>query len=159
MPTWLDEVEEVSDKRILWDLIKYTIQQVSIEYGKEKARKRREQITDIEASLKTCEENCGRCASLENLEQLKILKLEYSSIYENLSQGAIVRSSVTCYEKGEKSSQSFWDLESHKKAKSSVRKVFNKDGTLITNPKGLLQEIEKFYSDLYKADSLTPSES
>jgi len=107
MPTWLDEVEEVSDKRILWDLIKYTIQQVSIEYGKEKARKRREQITDIEASLKTCEENCGRCASLENLEQLKILKLEYSSIYENLSQGAIVRSSVTCYEKGEKSSQSF----------------------------------------------------
>jgi len=40
-----------------------------------------------------------------------------------------------------------------------VRKVFNKDGTLITNLKGILQEIEKFYSDLYKADSLTPSES
>ena len=40
-----------------------------------------------------------------------------------------------------------------------MRKVFNKDGILITNPKGILQEIEKFYSDLYKADSLTPSEN
>ena len=40
-----------------------------------------------------------------------------------------------------------------------MRKVFNKDGTLITNPKEILQEIEKFYSDLYKPESLTPSEN
>ena len=71
-----------------------------MKYGKEKARKKREQITDIEASLKTCKENCGRCTSPEYLEQLKILKLEYRSKYENLSQGVIVRSRATCYEKG-----------------------------------------------------------
>ena len=35
--------------------------------------------------------------------------------------------------------------------------MFNKDGILITDPKIILQEIEKFYSDLYKTDSLTPS--
>ena len=132
---------------------------MSIKYGKEKARKRREKITVIDASLKTCEENCGRCPSPENLEQLEILKLEYNGIYENLSQGAIVRSRATWYEKGEKSNKYFLNLESNKKAKSSVRKVFNKDGILITNPKGILQEIEKFYSDLYKPDSLTPSEN
>ena len=40
-----------------------------------------------------------------------------------------------------------------------MRKVFNKDGILITNPKEILQEIEKFYSDLYEADSLKPSEN
>ena len=40
-----------------------------------------------------------------------------------------------------------------------MRKVFNKDGILITNPKEILQEIEKLYSDLYRADSLTPSEN
>ena len=159
MPTWLDEFKEISDKRVLWDLIKYRIRQVSIKYGKEKARKRREKITDIEASLKTCEENCGRCPSSENLEQLEFLKSEYNSIYEILSQGAIVRSRATWYEKGEKSNKYFLNLESHKKGKSSVRKVFNKDGILIMNPKEILQEIEKFYSDLYRADSLTPSEN
>ena len=100
---------------------------MSIKYGKEKARKRREKITVIEASLKTCEENCGRCPSPENLEQLEILKLEYNGIYENLSQGVIVQSRATWYEKGEKSNKYFLNLEPHKKAKSSVRKVFNKD--------------------------------
>ena len=78
---WLDEFKEISDKRVLWDLIKYRIRQVSIKYGKEKARKRREKIIDVEASLKTCEENCGRCPSSENLEQLEFLKSEYNSIY------------------------------------------------------------------------------
>ena len=159
MPTWLEEFKEISDKRVLWDLIKYRIRQASIKYGKDKARKRREKIADIEAALKTCEENCGRCPSLENFEQLEILKLEYNSIYENLAQGAIVRSRATWYEKGEKSNKYFLNLESYKKAKSSVRKVFNKDGILITNPKEILQEIENFYSDLYKADSLTPCEN
>ena len=40
-----------------------------------------------------------------------------------------------------------------------MRKVFNKDGILTTDPKKILQEIEKFYSDLYKPDSLKPSEN
>ena len=70
--------------------------------GKENARKRREKITVIKDSLKTCQENCGRFHSPENLEQLEILKLEYNSIYEHLSQGAIVRSIANRYEKGEK---------------------------------------------------------
>ena len=116
MPTWLDEFKDITDKRILWDLIKYRIRQVSIKYSKEKAHKRRGKITDIEASLKTCEENCGRSPSPENLEQLEILKSEYNSIYEYLSQGTIVRSRTTWYEKGEKSNKYFINLESHKKS-------------------------------------------
>ena len=74
-------------------------------------------------------------------------------------KGVIVRSIATWYEKGEKSSKYFLNLESHKKAKSSVPKVFNKGGILITDPKKILQEIEKFYSDLYKFDSRKPSEN
>ena len=143
---------------MLWDLIKYKIRQLSIKYGKEKARKKRKRITDIEASLKICEENCSRCPSAENLEQFEILKLEYDSIYDDLAQGAIVRSKVTWYEKGEKSNKYFLNLESHKKANSSVRKVLNEDGVLVTDPKKVLYEIEKFYSNLYKDDSLAPSD-
>ena len=99
MNNWLDEFKDIIDKRILWDLIKYRLRQVSIKYSKEKARKRREKITDIEASLKTCKENCGRSPSPENLEQVEILKSEYNSIYDYLSQGPIVRSRATWYEK------------------------------------------------------------
>ena len=53
------------------------------------------------------------------------------------------------------------NLESHKKAKSSILKVLNKDGVLVTDPKKVLlqYEIEKFCSDLYKATSLAPSDN
>jgi len=48
---WLNEFNEVTGKRLLWDLIKYRIRQVAIKYSKEKARKQRKKICDIEISL------------------------------------------------------------------------------------------------------------
>ena len=72
IPTWLEEFKTIDDKRLLWDLIKCKIRQLSIKYGKEKASKKREMVTDIEALLKICEENCSRCPSAENLEQFEI---------------------------------------------------------------------------------------
>ena len=56
VPKWLDEFSSVIDKRLLWDLIKYRIRQVVMKYNKEKARQRRKKLSDIEASLRTCEE-------------------------------------------------------------------------------------------------------
>ena len=131
VPIWLHEFKTVTDKRLLWELIKYRIRQVSIKYSKEKAFKRRKKISDIEASLKAYEEKCSSCPSPENIENYEILKLEYDGIYDLLSRGAIIRSKAAWYESGEKNNKYFLNLESHKKAKSSVRKIFNKDGILV----------------------------
>ena len=84
--------------------------------------------------------------------------MEYDSIYEQIAKGAIIRPKATWYEKDEKSNKYFLNLETHKKAKSSVRKVFNNEGVLITDPKKILQEIQNFYSNLCKRDPLRPSE-
>ena len=70
-----------------------------------------------------------------------LLKLrEYDSIYEQITKGAIIRSKATCMKKEKKAKKmSFLNLETHKKAKSSVRKVFDNNGVLITAPKKILQ--------------------
>ena len=148
VPLWLEEFKDVIDKRLLWDLIKYRIRQITIKYSKEKARERRRKISDIEASLKISEERCGSSPTPENQEEFELLKMEYDSIYEQIAKGAIIRSKATWYEKGEKSNKFFLNLETHKKAKSSVRKVFDDNGVLITDPKKILQEIQNFYSKL-----------
>ena len=124
VPMWLEEFEMVTDKRVRWDLIKYKIRQATIKYSKERACERRKKLSGIETSLKTLEENCSRCPSSENVEQLEILKMEYNSIYEELARGAIIQSKATWYDKGEKSNKYFLNLESHNKAKSAVRTVF-----------------------------------
>ena len=67
--------------------------------------------------MKSCEENCVECPFPENLQQLENLKVEYDNLYENPAQGAIIRSRVTWYEKGEKSNKYFLNLEAHKDKK------------------------------------------
>ena len=85
--------------------------------------------------------------------------MEYDSLYDEMAKGAIIHSKATWYEKGEKRNKYFLNLENHRKTKSSVRKVFNDEGTLVTDPKKvLLLEIEMYYSNLSKSDLLTPSE-
>ena len=125
--------------------------------SKESAREKRERVSNIENMLRTFEESCGRCPSKENFEQLEVLKIEYDDIYRELAEGAIIRSKATWYEKRERSNKYFFlNLESHNKIKSSVRKIFNREGTLITDPQKIRQEIESFYSDLCKSDILSP---
>ena len=118
VPKWLDEFSSVRDKKLLWDLIKYRIRQVAMKYSKEKARQRRKNISDIEASLRICEERCNELPSAENQEELEMLQMEYDSIYEQIAKGAIIRSKATWYEKGEKRNKYFLNLETHKKAQS-----------------------------------------
>ena len=45
---WLKEFKEVVDKRVLWDLLKYKIRQVTINYSKTKARNRRAKESKLE---------------------------------------------------------------------------------------------------------------
>ena len=63
-----------NDKRVLWDSIKYRIGQVSMRYGKEKARLRKLNTLEIETSLKFYQEKWSADPSTENFEQLEILE-------------------------------------------------------------------------------------
>ena len=156
VPVWIEEFKDVNDKRVLWDLIKYRIRQVSMRYSKEKARLRRVKILEIETSLTFYQEKCSADPSTENFEQLEILKSKYDAHFDYLSKGAIIRSRASWYEKGEKNTKYFLSLESHKKAKSCVRKVFTKNGTLSSDPKIIMNELEDFYTGLYDSEDNFP---
>ena len=153
VPVWREEFIEVTDKRVLWDLIKYRIRQVTIKYSKAKAKARRQNLKVIEDSLKQCEEDCSVFPSPENMEKMENIRNEYELFYDHLSRGAIVRSRATWFEQGEKSDKYFLNLETYKKSKSCIRKVFTKDGFLTSDPKRIMKEVEVFYSSLYKTDN------
>ena len=72
VPVWIEEFKDVNDKRVLWDLKKYRIRQVSMRYSKEKARQRKVKILEIKTSLKLYQEKCATDPSAENFEQLDI---------------------------------------------------------------------------------------
>ena len=68
---WLVEFKEVTDKRVLWDLIKYHVRQFTMKYSKEKAKKRKQQLVEIETSLKEAEEALTIDPSTLNFQNLE----------------------------------------------------------------------------------------
>ena len=70
-------------------------------------------------------------------------------MYDYITQRAIIRSRTTWYEFSERNNKYFLNPENANKKKSTVRKVFNREGKLTTDPKQIMNELEVFYSDLY----------
>ena len=63
----------------------------------------------------------------KKLEKLECLRTEYDSMYDYITQGAIIRSRATWYEFGERNNKYFLNLENSERKKSTVRKVFNRE--------------------------------
>ena len=105
-----------------------------------------------------CKEKCDAEPSIQNLEELERIQADYDELYDYITQGAIIRSRATWYEKGEKNNKYFLNLEKSNKKKSCVRKIFTSDETLTINPKTILSELEHFYSNLYKTKNDDDSE-
>jgi len=145
---------------LFWDLIlKYKKRQDTIAYSKEKARERKAKLSETEKKLQHCQELYDEDPSTENMKKLEILKTEYDQLYEYTAQGVIVRSRAKRYEQGGKSNKYFSNLESSRGKKSSIRKIFIKVQTPTTNSKAILNELCKFYSNLYQENPDSCSET
>lgn len=76
-PNWSTEFSEVNDKRLLWDLIKYSIRQTAIQYNRTIAKKRKAPIQQVEETLKQSEEIFNNNPSEENVSKLDEARREY----------------------------------------------------------------------------------
>ena len=154
-PAWLDEFKDVNDKRVLWDLIKYRIRQVSIKYSKQKARERRARLETAEQKIKQYDLLCNSDPSEKNMYDLDAAaKYEYELLLDYIVRGNIVRSRIGWYEKGEKNSKYFLNLENRRSGQATIRKLFDSKGKITVNPKSIMNELKDYYQNLYsKQDS------
>ena len=149
-PIWLAEFADVIDKRVLWDLIKYRIRQVTIRYSKSKSKKCKARLAEAEEKVKNCEMKYTASLSEDTSAELEGSKQEYESLYENIIQGKIIRSKATWYEKDEKNSKFFLNLESNRSGKTCVRRLFDSQGKIMVNSHLILDELRSFYQNLYR---------
>ena len=64
---------------------------------------------------------------LKKLEELECLRTEYDSMYDYITQGAIIRSRETWYEWGGRNKKYFLNLKNSNIKRSTLRKVFNRE--------------------------------
>ena len=96
----------------------FSIRLFTIKYSKEKAKKVKSDLKELEEKIKILEKSLDM-----NLEEYLTTKQNMEKFYDKLAEGSIVRSKTQWYEEGEKSTKYFFNLEKHNKAKSCIRKL------------------------------------
>jgi hypothetical protein len=127
------------DKIILWEYIKYKIRDLSMEYGKERARRQRTNEKEWEKELNKIEEKLDQGTNEVEQGKLETRKTEIVSnlmeLDDHRTEGLILRSQCQWLEKGEKNNIFFLRLCSKNKIKTTMNKLLKEDGTETTKPR------------------------
>jgi hypothetical protein len=149
---WLEDYRDIEDARVKWELIKYKIRQISTQYGKTKSRNMKKTETELEEKLRLLEKEQDNIEGpRESILEREIveLKAKLSEIAEYKTKGLILRSQARWYEKGEKSTKYFLQLEKRNLIKKEIKKLQRNDGSFTTDDKEILHMQSKFYEELY----------
>ena len=138
---YLLESSEVSTPNARWDYLKYCMRQFSKEFSIDKAKKRKARRLELESKVKEFEEQLTTASNDQLINDENKCKEELESLYGYLTDGIILRSHATWYEKDEKSTKYFLNLEKRNKTRSHILK-------------NILANIKSCYSKLYTRRSV-----
>ena len=149
LPKWKQEGEELSNKRGLWDWIKYNIRMHAIRYSKEKAKQRNEEEKELQNKYEIATKLYENDPNDINRARVDDIKGKMEMLYVKKTEGIIIRARARWHEHGEKSSKYFLNLEKRNHVKKHIRKLLI-NGSITTDPFSILSEQKLFYNNLYK---------
>ena len=160
IPKWKQEGEiDLSDKRCVWDWIKYNIRLHAISYSKEKAKLKYKKEQRIQQELKDANRLFENDPSASNRLRLDEIKEKLELLYEEKVKGIVIRARARWHEYGERSTKYFLNLEKRNHVKKHIRKLLI-SGSITTDPYRILAEQKRFYQNLYKTkDSVEATDS
>ena len=121
----LDEPDK--NKQIIWDLCKIEIKELSIKYGINRSKTRKDDIQKLEKEL-------TKCQIKNDTKQVKLLEDQLETLYLQKTYGAQIRSRIKWIESGEKSTKYFLNLEKSRQTKKSIiNLLYDSNGNLLTN--------------------------
>ena len=92
------------------------------------------------------------------LKEFDDSKQKLEELYDNITNGLIIRSKVEWYEKGEISYAYFFNLEKRNKAKTHVKSIMY-ENCLVEDHNVIMKNLEKFYASLYTKSPLKPKKN
>ena len=141
---------ELSDKRCIWDWIKYKIRAHCIAYSKKKNKEKIQKEKSLQNKYEKLKIAYENNPTVVNFEQLNEVKETLEWFYEQKTKGIIIRARGRWHEHGERNSKYFLNLEKRNQVKKHIRKLVL-NGSITTNPFDILNEQKRFYSDLYQS--------
>ncbi len=141
---WTKKKNDFSSKLQWWAESKEQIQEIAKWCAVQLARNEKFRVKNLEAQL--LEESNKLQA---NILEINKLRAELDEIYMSKSEGARIRARVKWFEKGEKSSAYFHQLEKKYANEKLWISIKDKDGNVLFGIRNILQRQKEFYEELY----------
>ena len=145
------KLSQNSDKRTHFDFIKYKVKEFSLRRSKEIAKANRQDMKQLENSIKIAEERLQTEPNNHSLqEKLFDAKSALDNHYNRIHRGLVLQSRVQYYEEGEKCTRFFLNSIKRDAAKSTIRQLkLNETSPIIDDQPSVMNELYTFYKDLY----------
>ena len=143
---------DINDKRVAWEWVKYEIRKYCIKYGTKKKKQTNIDTGNLLKSLHDLEIKLGNDPDKDVQDEYEIIKSQLKEIELDRSKGAIIRSKVEWLEEGEKPTKYFFSLEKCNFVKKHIRKLKLPDGSTTCNPEEILLLQKSFYETLYTSN-------
>jgi len=144
-----------TNKNLMWELVKMEIRSATISYCKYKSKKERINKETLILELSDLHKKLAEDHLDTNIvQEMTRIENELKMIENEKINGIILRSKVKWAEDGEKNSKFFFNLEKRNYINKHITQL-NIEGTVITDPKLILDEEKHFYEKLYSEQKST----
>ena len=157
-PKYLDNYEhehEVTDKGLLWEMIKMEIRAATILFSKRKAKENRDEERKLLEKFNRLQEQIRSSFNEAKKAEIDRVKSKLAKVVAKRTQGTIVRSRARWYEFDEKNNKYFLNLEKRNHRKKHITALKNEDGSILRNAKQILAEEENFFKNIYKSKNIS----
>ena len=148
--------KDLVSKRVLWDLVKFRIKEMSINFSKTLKSVQNQEIKYLEKQLHRLDDD--KAQNKENSAIKEKLQKLYDDLYEQKAIGAQIRSRAKWVEKGERNTRFFLNLEKHHQLNNCILNLKNAKGNLLDNKVDIMSEAMNFYKNLYTSHGVTNTE-
>ena len=127
----------LTDKRLLWEMMKMEIRTVTISYAKSKAKSTSDRELEIRRHLERLDNTICNNFSAPNIDDIlkeyDCLKSELQSIYEDKGRQAMFRAKCQRLEYGERPTNFFFNMEKRNYNKKTISALRLQDESKKTN--------------------------
>ena len=157
---FIHEISLMTNIDVFWEVLLSHLRGIFISHA---AKKKRERCNREQMLIKNIEEMndlYNLDITDENLEEdLQNMKIELEDLRDFKLKGSFVRSRIKEHIEGEKPNKNFLNLENYNFISKNIKELLLDDGTKITEPQDILEEMRRFYQSLYNFKLIKPIEN
>ena len=152
-----EKIEQSNDPRILWDVFKVEVRDLTIEFCRKQSREKQNELNLLENKLKRLQTDIDN-GLIYNVKEKEDIEKKIETIYNEKANGAKIRSRAKWLEEGEKNNRFFLGLEKARQTRKSITSLKDKNGTIIHDNTQILEMQREYYENLYTASNINTNE-